>query len=158
MKRVAPMLVIICAFFTSFKCINNPTLKDVEWIIGDWVNRTGGNNCYETWQLNGNVLKGKRLFIHHGDTLYYDKMSFTIEKGNLVYYDETLVPSQMTNKLPPPYTIQQVSDKSITIENVGYDALIRYSLISTNLLVVEITDSDGNSKFPVSKFNLTKAR
>lgn len=159
MKSLIPILLPVVLIFTAFIPAKNTSIKDFEWLIGRWENQSNNYSYSEEWiKVNSNELSGKRLFIHNKDTLYYDKMYFTEQDGNLVYYEETLIPAQMTNKLSPPYTIQQVSAKSITIENAGYDALIKYNLPNPDLLVVELTDSDGNTKLPEAKFNLKKVK
>jgi hypothetical protein len=99
MKLRFNILLISATFLVLFSCAtgskdkmdaekNNETvsLKQFDWLIGDWQNITDEFEFYESWEKNGNNLfKGESFMTIEGDTVFSEFVDLELDKGEIFY-------------------------------------------------------------------------
>src|ERR1700733_3830452 len=118
-RQTVFILILLGLLTTNFKPVINKSpgdlLKQMDWLLGTWVNNSYGQPIYEQWSKNGMAdYKGKSYKLKGGDTLFFEKIDLT-EKENELYYIP-VVTNQNEGK-PVPFKLSSSSGKKFVFEN-----------------------------------------
>jgi hypothetical protein len=99
MKRIAIVLLAaagIAAAASVARAAEPPSLADLSWFAGRWVDDAGGNLSEETWNgPAGDAMQGMWRYVSGGKTRLYEILAITAEEGSLVlrlrHFDARLV-------------------------------------------------------------------
>lgn len=61
-------------------------MKEMDWLLGSWINRSSNGHLYEIWRKNNDTLfSGESFLIEQNDTTFHEKISLEWKDGNLYY-------------------------------------------------------------------------
>jgi hypothetical protein len=114
-------------------------IKQAEWLIGTWENKTQRGSVYETWNKVSNIeLAGKSYIVKEKDTIVFENVK-------LIQIQDTLfcIPTvkNQNDGLPVRFAIKIISNTQLVFENRQHDfpQIISYTKINTDSLVAQIS-------------------
>ncbi len=128
-------VVIFCCWTTQ----KQNGIKNAEWLIGTWENKTQRGSVYETWTKGNNMeLSGKSYMLNGKDTVVFETVKLIQEKNDLFYIPTV---KDQNKSLPVKFTLKKQSDKLLVFENPKHDfpQKISYTKINADSLVAEIS-------------------
>ncbi len=128
-------VVIFCCWTTQ----QQTKIKNAEWLIGTWENKTQRGSVYETWTKKSSMeLLGKSYTLNGKDTIIFETVKLIHEKNNLFYIPTV---KNQNNSLPIKFTLKKQSDELLVFENPKHDfpQKISYTKINADSLVAEIS-------------------
>lgn len=154
MRKLFP----IAAFsFLLLSCSSSGTIKDIEWMLGDWAG-TDVNTLvfHEHWEHGtGNALLGYGATLKpEGDTLFHETLKIDLVEG-VPYYYATLPKS----KEPVLFKMIQGDAKNAIFENKDHDfpKRISYILETNNTMKVKLEGiENGVPKIETLEFERNK--
>lgn len=133
-------------------------LKEVEWLLGTWENKTEKGTYTETWQVTDNITKEgytyKRLeafstMVKDLDTLFSEEVVlFKIDKW--IY---TVMAKGQNNDKAVVFTATKNTATELVFENPEHDfpKKITYTLVSPDSLYAEISGDGKKQGFPFKR-------
>lgn len=139
MKKKILFFAVVLASFES--CIAQQTnkIKQAEWLIGTWENKTAEGSVYESWvKQNDSVLVGKSYMLKGKDTVVFESVRLVQEQANLFYIP---IVKDQNNGLPVRFALKTISNGKMVFENPTHDfpQLILYTKTGTDSLIAEIS-------------------
>lgn len=132
---MAAALLLLCACTVKKK----NSIKNVDWLIGTWEQKTLKGSIYETWSANGkNELKAKSYMLKQKDTIVFETVRLVEEKGVLLYIPTV---KNQNGGSPIRYEGKKISQTQLIFENKTHDfpQIISYAKISNDSLIAEIS-------------------
>lgn len=150
--KMAITIVCIIAFY-SWTTLTDPTIKNAEWLVGTWENKTSQGSIYETWKkVSEKELLGKSYMLKGKDTVLFETVTMKQEKDNLYYIP---VVNDQNGGKPVSFALKSISDEEMVFENLKHDfpQVISYKKTSPTSLIAEISDAKKSHKetFPMKK-------
>ena len=135
------ILVFIISLVTSGSCIAQQTnkIRQAEWLIGTWENKTAEGSMYESWvKQNDSVLIGKSYMFKGKDTVIFESVQLVQEHANLFYIP---IVKNQNNGLPVRFALKTISNEKMIFENPTHDfpQVISYAKTGADSLVAEIS-------------------
>lgn len=128
-------LIVFCAWTSN----QMDDIKQAEWLIGTWENKTQRGSVYETWNKVSNIeLAGKSYIVKEKDTIVFENVK-------LIQIQDTLfcIPTvkNQNDGLPVRFAIKIISNTQLVFENRQHDfpQIISYTKINTDSLVAQIS-------------------
>lgn len=129
------LLIALC----SWNIAAEKHVKNAEWLIGTWVNKSKTGNVYETWNKAGdNKLAGKSYVVSRKDTMVFETIDL-IQKQDSFLYIPTV--KQQNGGLPVRFHATLITDTKMVFENAKHDfpQVISYTRINNDSLLAEIS-------------------
>ncbi len=130
-------------------------LKQAEWIVGNWENKTSTSKTIESWQkLNDSTLVGKSMLIKDNDSVLLENI-LIIQRDKQLYYVPSVVNQNEGN--PIEFKLTQAVNNMLIFENPLHDfpQKIVYKKISGDSMVAEISGiskgEERSIRFPMKK-------
>ncbi len=147
-------------------CTNTPTihketpnlqLKNAEWFLGKWENRTGDGIMGEEWiKENDSTFTGKGYVLKNADTVFSEKLLLSVINDTLYYIP--VVKDQNAGQ-PVYFKLTSASNNLLVFENKKHDfpQLIKYSKITSDSIIAEISGS-LNGKESIRQFPMNRQK
>jgi hypothetical protein len=156
MKTRNKLLIAVVSLITlcAWTSMNKHDIKQAEWLIGTWENKTPKGSIYETWTNNGKGLSGKSYLIKENDTIVFETIQL-IQEGDKSFYIPTV--KNQNDGLPVRFISTMVSETQLVFENPQHDypQIISYTKVEPDSLVAEISGPKNGQvhkqKFPMKK-------
>ena len=137
-KKILIFVVSLVSFRT---CIGQQQskIKQAEWLVGTWENKTAKGSMYESWvKQNDSVLIGKGFMIKGKDTVVFESVRLVQERANLFYIP---IVKNQNNGLPVRFALKTISNEKMVFENPTHDfpQVIWYAKTGADSLVAEIS-------------------
>lgn len=159
MNKKVLILTSIAAIFIlcSWVSLVEKEIKNVEWLIGIWENKTDRGSVYESWtKLNENELSGKSYVLKGKDTIVFETMRIIKEDNNLFYIPTV---QGQNNDLPVRFSLKKITETELVFENPEHDfpQIISYTKTGKKSLVAEIL-GNVNGKDVKESFSMKKLK
>mgnify|MGYP001792627909 CR=1 FL=1 len=160
MKKVYfKYITITITFFTLYACfaIKNQPIKNTEWLIGTWENKTKKGIIYESWvKISKTELSGKSYKIQESDTTIFETIRLIQKEDKLFFIPKV---KNQNNNQPIRFLSTFVSKDRMVFENQKHDfpQIISYTKIKKDSLVA-ITSGMENNKERQIKFAMRKVK
>ncbi len=155
MYKKSFLAIFSVIIFCSWSLQPKNEIKNAEWLVGTWENKTQNGSIYETWAKQSEVeLAGKSYMLKEKDTIVFETIRLLQENNNLFYIPKV---KNQNDNLPVQFTAKTVSDKELVFENLSHDfpQVISYSKINADSLVAEISGTkngkERKQKFPMRR-------
>lgn len=135
-------LIVFCAWTT--KQIND--IKNAEWLIGTWENKTPKGSVYETWnKTNETEFAGKSYIVKEKDTIVFENIRL-VQEQDVLYYIPTV--KNQNEGLPVRFATKTISETQLVFENPKHDfpQIISYTKITSDSLVAEISGTKNGQE------------
>ena len=154
--RVDIVFGIVCSMLISGWTIQKPSkIKEAEWLIGTWENKTKRGSIYESWEKRGiDELVGKSFMLEEGDTIILETIRLVEVKKDLFF-----IPTVRDQNDQKPVRFRAVSFSATVMkfENKEHDfpQAIEYQKIHADSLVAAISGIKdgqmGGLQFPMKR-------
>lgn len=128
-------LLLFCAWTTK----QANSIKQAEWLIGTWEDKTPEGSLYETWdKSNDNEYVGKSYIVKGKDTIIFENIRLVQEQNGLFYIPAV---KNQNDGLPVRFTAKKISETQLIFENPQHDfpQIISYKKIGIDSLIAEIS-------------------
>lgn len=141
MQTITKLLITVVGFFilSALTTKQANDIKQAEWLVGTWENKTSQGSVYETWSIiNDNEYLGRSYILKEKDTIVFETIRLVQEQCGLFYIPT--VKSQ-NDGLPIRFSIKAISETQFIFENVQHDfpQFISYTKIGIDSLIAEIS-------------------
>ena len=159
MQSKTNIILIIAGVILFYSCSAKPEndLKNTEWLIGTWENKTTEGSVYETWnKITGNEYTGKNYIVNEKDTVIFETIRLVQEQEGLFYVPTV---KDENNGLPVRFAGKTISEKQLVFENPQHDfpQIITYTPIGSDSLVAEISGTVNGKQekqtYPMKRVN-----
>jgi hypothetical protein len=157
------LLIALFLSITAVSCLKvlqneEEHLKEVDWLVGTWQNKTEKGTFTETWEITENTTQEgytyKRLeafscLIKDMDTLFSEEVVlFKMEK-----WMYCVLASGQNDGKSVVFTSTTISDTELVFENPEHDfpKKIVYTLITPDSLYAEISGDGKKQGFPFKR-------
>lgn len=147
----------VAAFFilSGWTLPLNNDIKNMDWLIGTWENKTQRGTIFETWKKLSEVeLSGKSYILKDKDTIVLETIQLLQEQNNLFYIPKV---KNQNDEAPVRFAAKIASDKELVVENPSHDfpQIISYTRISADSLVASIAGTkngiERKQTFPMKR-------
>ncbi len=138
-KKVLFLVIIGLVIFSGWTSRHTNELKNAEWLIGTWENKTARGSIYETWdKTSASEFAGKSYIVKEKDTVVFETLRLVQEKDKLFYIPTV---KDQNDGLPVRFTAKTVSGTELVFENPQHDfpQVIAYTKAGTDSLVAQIS-------------------
>lgn len=154
------LLLLLVTIFSFYSCKKDNSIREVDWLIGTWENKTEEGTFTETWIKTNNEtkegleydrLEAKSTFIKNGDTLFQEEVIlFKMDKW--IY---SVMASNQNEGKATLFKATSVRNNELVFENPAHDfpKKITYKLVSKDSLYAEISGNGKSQGFPFKKVN-----
>ena len=116
MKKKILVFVISLVSFGSCIAQQKNKIKQAEWLIGTWENKTAEGSIYESWvKQNDSVLIGKSYMFKGKDTIIFESVQLVQEQANLFYIP---IVKNQNNGLPVRFSLKTISNEKMIFKNL----------------------------------------
>lgn len=132
-------------------------IKNAEWLIGTWENKTERGIIYETWiKINNVEFYGKSYILQDKDTIVFETIRLVEEQDSLFYIPTV---ENQNNALPVRFPSKFISENKLVFENIKHDfpQTISYYKIGTDSLIAEISGTK-NGKETKQTFTMKRVK
>ncbi|WP_439507028.1 DUF6265 family protein [Sediminibacterium sp.] len=155
MYKKTVLAIFSVIIFCSWSLQPKNEIKNAEWLIGTWENKTPNGSIYETWAKVSDVeLSGKSYMLKEKDTIVFETIRLIQENNNLFYMPKV---KNQNDNMPVRFKAKTASNNELIFENPNHDfpQIIAYSKINANALVAEIAGTKNGKErkqiFPMSR-------
>lgn len=142
---------------TIIKNDNSIAMKQANWFLGSWQNKTSDGDFTEIWkQKNDSVYLGVSYVIVKTDTVFYELIS--LEQKNKKWNYIVSVKNQ-NNEQPVSFEMTSMTPSQLVFENSKHDfpSKIIYTKITQDSIVAKISGilkgKEQTEYFPMKRFN-----
>ncbi len=131
--------IVSVLIFSGVASSQSSKVREVEWLIGTWKNKTPKGNIYETWRrTSDSELSGKSYFMKEKDTIVFETIRLVREPEGLFYIP---IVKDQNNGISVRFAATTVSETQLVFENPQHDfpQIISYTRISPDSLTAEIS-------------------
>ena len=139
MKKKILIFVVSLVSFKTCIAQQQSKIKQAEWLVGTWENKTAKGSMYESWvKQNDSVLIGKSYMLKGKDTVVFESVRLVQERANLFYIP---IVKNQNNGLPVRFALKTISNEKMVFENSAHDfpQVIWYAKTGADSLVAEIS-------------------
>ncbi len=143
------------ASFSCKKESKENKLKTMDWLVGNWENKSEFGDMQENWEkVNDSVYNGYSYFIKGKDTLHSETIALQ-QKEDQVLYVPTV--KGQNNDQPVVFLLTKQTPKQLVFENPNHDypKKIVYNQITSDSLVAVISGTQqgkaSSDSFPMKK-------
>ena len=86
MYKKTVLAIFSVIIFCSWSLQPKNEIKNAEWLIGTWENKTPNGTIYETWAKVSDIeFSGKSYMLKEKDTIVFETIRLIQENNNLFY-------------------------------------------------------------------------
>jgi Domain of unknown function (DUF6265) len=141
MKKIIVLTVLLlCGFYFIPEASGQKikSMKNIEWLAGNWTMETKKGNIYENWKLiDDNKMEGISYKVFKKDTTMRETMELILENGD-IFYIATV--KDQNNGEPVRFKMTDGNRRHMEFENREHDfpQMIKYTWKQNDRFEVEI--------------------
>lgn len=147
--------IISVLILTGAASSQSSKVREAEWLIGTWKNKTPKGTIFETWsRTSDSELSGKSYVVKEKDTIVFETIRLVREQEGLFYIP---IVRDQNNGASIRFEARTVSETQLIFENPQHDfpQNISYTRISPDSLKAEISGTrNGKTRkqiFPMER-------
>ncbi len=149
MKTAAKLFYATIGFIVLIAWTSKQTsdIKNAEWLIGTWENKTPKGSIYETWsKASDNEFLGKSYIVKDKNTIVFENIRLVQEQNGLFYIPTV---NNQNDALPIRFTVKTISETQLVFENPQHDfpQIISYTKIATDSLLAKISGTKNGKEY-----------
>lgn len=155
MSKKIVLAIVSIIIFCSWTLQQKNKIKNAEWLIGTWENKTQRGSIFETWTKISEVeLSGKSYILKEKDTIVFETILLLQEQDSLFYIPKV---KNQNGDLPVRFNAKTISDTELVFENQQHDfpQIISYTKINADSLIAEISGTKNGKErkqtFPMKR-------
>lgn len=130
MKKYIFYLFTILMFASCKKSEEATKIKDADWLLGVWENKSLEGNLTETWlKVNDSTFQAFSYFVNEKDTIHFETI-ILLQKGQKLTY--TAAVKGQNNDKPISFKMVSRTDKQLIFENLTHDYPQKITYIHKN--------------------------
>lgn len=143
-------LALLCLPVSFLYSQNQPSLSQLDWLVGSWLRDNAKSTTIESWQrLSEHTFEGISVRIAKAtqDTVFSESLLLA-EMGSDIYY-LAKVPE---NAFPIPFKLTSFTKDSVVFENASHDFPQKISYVhkAINEMTVTISGDDNGMTRKIS--------
>jgi len=155
MSKKILLAIVSISIFCSWTLQQTIEIKNAEWLIGTWENKTQRGSVFETWTKISEVeLSGKSYILKEKDTIVFETIRLLQQQDSLFYIPKV---KNQNGDLPVRFNAKTISDTELVFENQQHDfpQIISYTKINSDSLIAEISGTNNGKErkqtFPMKR-------
>jgi Domain of unknown function (DUF6265) len=155
MSKKIVLAIVGIIIFCSWTLQQKNEIKNAEWLIGTWENKTQRGSIFETWTKTSEVeLSGKSYILKEKDTMVFETIRLLQEQDSLSYIPKV---KNQNGDLPVRFNAKTISGTELVFENQQHDfpQIISYTKVNADSLIAEISGTKNGKErkqtFPMKR-------
>jgi len=135
-------ILVSILIFASCVDIHACTLKDFEWLWGNWKSVSKNTTSYENWhKVSHLTAEGMGSVINADGTTRSEESMRLVEMNGDIF----LIAKVYHNDFPVPFKMVACESKSVEFRNMKHDFpnILHYQLKIDERLMVDVTNGEG---------------
>ncbi|MBN9296226.1 MAG: hypothetical protein J0I41_04395 [Filimonas sp.] len=150
------VMLIAILLIVSFAADDKATLKQANWLVGTWENKTSRGSLFESWTIESDsAYRGKSYFLKNNDTVVLENIRL-VHNGQGIFYIPAV--KNQNGGQPIPFALKTMTATEMIFENPAHDfpQVISYKRITNDSLFAKISGTKNGvyreQAFPMKRY------